>query len=216
MTASAPDLRANHRSGLRAVPVLTGIGFAVSWIAGLSVPAPSPAINATGATIVSAHAGHTTALSIQYALTEGLPAAGLAVIAVLLARNARRPGGTAARLLRIAGITAALISVAELIIGLILDTATAPTTAHVLFATLNRMDGVKMLTLAAVGVAAACAGGLPRWLGVTGIALAVAITVSGVAFLLLARNANTFAAPALILLIVFVAGSGIALGRPKA
>ena len=65
---------------LLTVTGVTGIAFTLSWLAGLSVAAPSPKLTASGAEIVAALAGHGTALAAQFALTEGLPAAGLAIV----------------------------------------------------------------------------------------------------------------------------------------
>src|SRR5256885_15538276 len=94
--ASSPPPAPAHRRWLLTVPGLAGLGYTFSWIAGLAVPAPSPGFGASGAEIVAALSGHGPALAVQYALTEGLPAAGIAVIAVALARLARRSGATAA------------------------------------------------------------------------------------------------------------------------
>src|SRR6185437_7182553 len=108
---TAPPLRPGHRRRLLTVPGhgrlltvsgLAGVGYSLSWIAGLAVPAPSPGFGASGTEIVAA----------QFALTEGLPAAGIAVIAVALARTARRSGfAGAARFALVAGLAAAVISV---------------------------------------------------------------------------------------------------------
>ena len=106
------DLSLNRRS-LLTVTGVTGIAFTLSWIAGLSVPAPSPKLTASGAEIIAALAGHGTAVAAQFALTEGLPAAGLAIISVALARAARRSrAAVAARFAYIAGAAAALIAAA--------------------------------------------------------------------------------------------------------
>ena len=54
---------------------------------------------------------------------------------------------------------------------------------------------------------------LPRWLRYTGIALAITITASGVAYLLLPQGPASLAVlPAGVLLVVFITGTGIALG----
>ena len=93
------DLSVTHgvpRRRLLTVTGVTGIAFTLSWIAGLSVAAPSPSLTASGAEIVAALAGHGTAVATQFALTEGLPAIGLAVVSVALARAARRSGAAAA------------------------------------------------------------------------------------------------------------------------
>src|ERR1700691_4883492 len=129
-----------RRRRLLTVTSATGIGFTLSWIAGLAIPAPSPKFSASGAQIVSAIAGHGPALATQFALTEGFPAAGIAVVAIALAT--------------VAGVTAAVISALQFCLGMWLAATSSPVTAHVLYQMVNRMDGVKMLTLAVLGAAA--------------------------------------------------------------
>ena len=197
---------ASRRRRLLTVPGAIGIGYSLSWIAGLAVPGPSPKFSASGAQIVSAFAGHAPALAAQYALTEGLPAAGIAVVAIGLARVA------GSRLAMVAGVTAAVISVLQFCLGMWLAVTSSPVTAHVLFQLVNRMDGGKMLVLAVLGAAAAAAVMLPRWLRYAGAALAVAITASGVVYLLLLQSLWLLAGPALVLLLIFITGAGIWLG----
>ena len=121
-------------------------------------------------------------MAAQFALTEGLPATGRAIISIALARTARRSGATgAAWVALVAGVAAALISLLQFALGAVLAATTAPGTAHLLYDTVNRLDGVKMLALAMLGLAGAASGVLPRWLGYTGIALAIAIAASSVA-----------------------------------
>ena len=211
-TTAAP-LRTGHRRWLLTVPGLAGLGFTLSWIAGLAVPAPSPGFGASGAGIVAALSGHGPALAAQYALTEGLPAAGIAVIAIALARLARRSGATAAaRFALVAGLTAAVISAVQFGLGLGLAATAAPGPAHLLFASIDRLDGAKMLALAVLGVAAAATTALPRWLRWAGIALAVAMTCSGLVYLLLIAPLAAAAGPALVLLLAFMTGCGIMTG----
>ena len=195
---------ASRRHRLLTVPGAIGIGYALSWIAGLAVPAPSPKFSASGAQLVSAFAGHAPALAAQSALTEGLPAAGIAVVAIALARVA------GSRLAMVAGVTAAVISVLQFCLGMWLAATSSPVTAHVLYQMVNRMDGVKMLALAVLGAAGAAALVLPRWLRCTGAALAIA--ASGVAYLLLLQSLALLAGPALVLLLIFITGAGIWLG----
>src|SRR5258705_10616594 len=108
---TAPPLRTGHRAWLLTIPGLAGVCYSLSWIAGLAVPAPSPGFGTSGTEIVAALSGHGPAVAAQFALTEGLPAAGIAVIAVALARTARRSGSTAAaRFALVAGLAAAVIS----------------------------------------------------------------------------------------------------------
>ena len=155
---TAPPLRPGHRRRLLTVPGhrrlltvsgLAGVGYSLSWIAGLAVPAPSPGFGASGTEIVAALSGHGPAVVAQFTLTEGLPAAGIAVVAV---------------------------------------------------------------ALAVLGAAAATMIALPRWLRWTGIALAVAITCSGLVYLLLIAPLAAAAGPALVLLLAFMTGCGIMTG----
>jgi hypothetical protein len=210
------DLSVTHgvpRRRLLTVTGVTGIAFTLSWIAGLSVAAPSPSLTASGAEIVAALAGHGTAVATQFALTEGLPAIGLAVVSVALARAARRSGAAAAARFALgAGVAAALISLVQFVLGLVLAGTSAPGTAGMLYEAVNRLDGVKMFALAILGLAAAASGVLPRWLWYTGIALAVAMVASGVPYVLLLQGGAVLAYVSGPLLLLFITGTGIALG----
>ena len=208
---TGPD--AGRRRRLLTVPGLVGIGYSLSWIAGLAVPAPSPRFGAPGAEVVAALAGHGPAVATQFALTEGLPAAGIAVISVALARTARRRGAAGpARFALVSGLVAAIISALQFGLGLALTVTSAPGPAHLLYASVDRLDGAKMLALAVLGAAAAAMTALPRWLRYTGIALAITITCSGLVYLLLAASLAAAAGPALVLLLAFMTGCGIMIG----
>jgi hypothetical protein len=223
MGALKPDLRRNTKTDLTAprdvrhrrlltVTGVTGIAYTVSWIAGLAVAAPSPKLTASGASITAALAGHQAAVVAQFALTEGLPAVGLAVISIALARAARRSGAGHARVALVAGLAAALISLAQFVLGAILAAAASPAAAHLLYESVNRLDGVKMLALAVLGLAGATSGVLPRWLRYAGITLAVAITCSAAAYLLLLPGLASLAYVSGPLLLLFVTGTGVVLG----
>src|SRR5579875_3658867 len=147
--------RAGGRRWLTVAGV-TGIGYTLSWVGGLSIKAPSPKFTASGSAIVTALSGHGGAVLSQFALTEGLPAVGLAVVSLALARAARgnrahldgggRGGARwAGRAAAVAGLTAAAISALQFVLGVALTRAAAPVAAHLLFEAVNRLDGVKML-----------------------------------------------------------------------
>jgi hypothetical protein len=209
---TGPDTGRRRRL-LLTVPGVVGIGYSLSWIAGLAVPAPSPRFGAPGAEVVAALAGHGPAVATQFVLTEGLPAAGIAVISVALARIARRRGAAGpARFALVSGLVAAIISAVQFGLGLALTVTSAPGPAHLLYASVDRLDGAKMLALAVLGAAAAAMTALPRWLRYTGIALAVTITCSGLVYLLLAASLAAAAGPALVLLLAFMTGCGIMIG----
>lgn len=205
---------ATPRRRLLTVPAVTGIAYTLSWLAGLSIAAPSPKLNASGPEITAALAGHGGAVAAQFVLTEGLPAIGLAIISVTLARAARHAGAvTAARFTALAGLTAAVISLLQFALGMVLATTTAPGTAHLLYTSISRLDGAKMLALAILAVAGLATGLLPRWLRYAAVALAIAIIASGLAYLMLSPGLATLAYVSGPLLLLFITGTGITLGR---
>jgi hypothetical protein len=159
---------------------------------------------------------------------------GIAVISIALAKAARsqiaasrpalarpalaRPALARlmlARLMLVAGGSAAVISFLQFVIGMTLAATTHPATAHLLYDGIDRLDGVKMLALAVLGLAGARAAVLPRWLRYTAAALAVAVTASGIVYLLLLQSLAFAAGPALVLLLVFITGSGLVLGTKE-
>jgi hypothetical protein len=81
------------------------------------------------------------------------------------------------------------------------------------------MFALAAMAAAAIGLAAApLAGGagvLGRWLGVVAAVLAVALVASGAGYLLLSTTLAEAASISLPLLLVWVAGAGIALGRAQ-
>lgn len=216
-SAAAGTATAGQRRRKRLVTVTgaVGVGYTLCWAAGLAVPAPGPAFGASGRQIITALSGHGPALAVQFALTEGLPAAGIAVVSVGLARAAATTRAAAARMGVVAGLAAALISLTQFCLGMVLATTTAasaPGTVHLLYQIVNRIDGGKMLALAVLGGAAAATAALPRWLRYLGAALGVTIAASGVVYLLLLQGATVLAGPALVLLLAFITGAGIWLG----
>jgi hypothetical protein len=210
-----------HR-GLLTVPAVVGLTYTASWLAGLAVSPSSTNVRTTGAEVVAGYAGHEAAAVTQFLLTEGTASLALAVVAIALGRAGLRAGaGTAARLTMGAGAAAAAVGLMQCALGLYLTLSVVPadhaTTAATMTEAVNRLDGVKMFLLAAMAVAgtvmARRTGLLPRWLQWTGVALAIAITASGIGYALLN---NTFALAAwlsLPLLLAWVTGAGIVLGR---
>ena len=109
----------------------------------------------------------------------------------------------------------------QCVLGVFLTSSVVPAghagTAAAVNDAISRLDGAKMLVLAAMAVAGSVMAQrtrlLPRWLRGAGMALAVAITASGVGYTLL-NNALALAAwVSLPLLLVWVTGSGVVLGR---
>ena len=102
-------------------------------------------------------------------------------------------------------------SLTQFVLGAALAATSAPATAHLLYDAVNRLDGVRRSPRPSSAVAAA-SWYCPCWLRYTGIVLAITITASGVADLLLLQNLANLAIPAGVLLLVFITGTGIMLG----
>ena len=120
-------------------------------------------------------------------------------------------------------MAAAAIALVQCALGLYLALSLVPAdhagTAAVVSETVNRLDGVKMIVLATMAAAgtvlARQTGLLPRWLRWAGVALVIAIIASGVGYGLLNDTLALAAWASLPLLLVWVTGAGIVLGRSR-
>lgn len=198
------------------VPAIVGVAYAGSWIVGLSIWPNNLKASANGAEVLAAFTGHRIPSFLNYAFTEGLPAAGLGVVGLALAMAARRAGEPRrAYAVATAAVTAALISVTQFVLGALLTLHAVPSgdasSAYTLFETVNRLDGVKMFALAVLALAAARVGS--RWLRFTAYALAVTIIGSGVGYLFLVTALTNLAFVSGPLLLLWITGSGIAQSR---
>ena len=196
------------------------IGYAVAWIAGLTVFTSPTQVRAHGVQVVRALAGHQFAAGLQYALTEGVTA--LCLIAVIWAVTGNTQPGRARPTIRLAAVAATVVSLAECGLGLWLSTGLSRPGEASLAGAVNdaitRLDGLKMVLLALVAAAVAVAIRdrtlpLPRWLSPLAAVLTVAIAVSGVGYLALSDAAASAAWVSLPLLIVFITASGLATAR---
>jgi hypothetical protein len=169
---------------------------------------------------VSAYSGHQGVAVTQYLLVEGVAAIALAIVVMALGRAMiRRGAARRGRVVLVAGAGAVVVSLVECALGLWLSAGAVPDgeagRAGVLFHVINRLDGVKMLALAAVALAAINLprGGVPRWLGYVGVPMAAAMITSGVGYLLLNDPLAHAAAVSLALLLIWVAATGVTVGR---
>lgn len=223
MSAVCVSLGRAHRRG-HLIPLVAGIGFTLSWVAGLLLPVPNLAVSAPATEVIARYGPHLGDVQTQFLLTEGLPAIGLAVTAVALARRAGQAAHRVrGRVIAVAGLAAAVISLAQYALGVTLAGSAVPDQAtgrvETLWQALNRLDGVKMFALAGLAlgaVALAAPGGpLPRWLRYAGLALAISIAVSGVGYLFLIQALAPVAYVSGAALLVWVTGTGVALGTRK-
>lgn len=205
--------------------LVSGIAYSLSWLVGLIVFSSTTEVRSSGTQILRSYTGHQDVVALQYFLTEGLPAVFLAVVTWSLAQAMAERATISRRLVLAGGLAAAAVSLVQLTLGLWLvdglvsdrDDATVGAIFHLI----NRLDGVKMLLIAVVALAATLAirgryVALPRWLAHVAAPLTVTITLSAIGYLTLD---NTFAMAAWVslpCLLVFVTGTGIALSRRTA
>jgi hypothetical protein len=228
MTHTALDAPETSEAGRRSrraqISLAAGIGYSLAWLAGLAVFSSSTQVDSSGAQVLRAYTGHQGAATAQFALTEGVAALMLAVLTCSLAGALTRRAGTLRRLTLASGLAASAVSLVQCALGVWLTTALLPerhaATAGVVSATLNRLDGVKMLLLAALAAATAvavyrAAVPLPGWVGHVAAAVTVTITLSAIGYLFLDNLFATAAWLSLPLLLIFVTSTAICLNRPR-
>jgi hypothetical protein len=188
----------------RVLPV-AGISYVSAWIVGLAVNPAGPALDAERHVVVAHYANHAGQAAAQSLLVHGVAAAALGFVVLTVTRRAE---GRDLLLARAAGMTAVGLSVLQMVLGLLAagDSSAAPARLEAL----SRIDGLKMLALA-VFVAATLTMVrrrlLPRWLGGVGGVLVVALVPAAIGYLTMSTTLAIAAAPALLLLLVFVAGA---------
>jgi hypothetical protein len=218
----ATATNSNRRRGLLTVPAIAGIAFSAAWVLGLSVNSSSTDVHTPAKELLAGFARHQGAALAQYVITEGVTSVLLVMVVLAVARQGSRLGQRAASFVG-AGVLAALIGLTEAVLGIWAagpaTSDSAASTVGGLVEAVNRLDGVKMLALAAMAGAGVLLARhtelFPRWLGWAGIALAITITLSGVGYLFLAGTLATFAYVSLPLLMLYVTAAGIVTGRAR-
>jgi hypothetical protein len=196
------------------LPGAAGLAYVVAWTAGLGAWPVNLALNATAGQTAAAYRAHPAGVIVQYLLVEGLAGVLLGIVLACVLRAVRdRVGGRvtgAAALSAIAVIT----SLSQCVIGLL--AAAAATNGNAagcgsLSDLVNRLDGVKMLALAAAAAWLAVSGpALTRWLRALAVPLGLALTASGYAYLTLSNALAWTVYVSGPLLLLWVAGAGIA------
>lgn len=203
----------------RRLPAWAGIGYVAVWAAGLAAWPTNLALNATNGQVAAAYRAHPAGATSQYLLSEGVAALMLGVVlaaALISSRDRGRaplwPAATAA--------AAVAISLLQTVIGMFLITAATHhdiARAGGLSDLVNRLDGVKMLALAAVAAYLAARSTWdrrpPNWLRAIAALAAVTLAVSGVDYVLLANSLGWTVYISGPLLLAWIAATGIWLTR---
>lgn len=202
---------------------LAGFGFSVSWLVGLIAFSTSTTVGYSGAQIIAAYAGRESVGVLQFLFTEGLPPVAILIVVGALARAMREAGYIRlGRTTWIAALIAALVSFAQFVLGAILVTIAVPArdagSAVVLFDSVSRLDGVKMLLFASMAMTSLIYLVVARrrnWmlLSIVSGLLVVTIAISGLGYLLLLTSLASAADASLPLLLAWTTGFAIVLGR---
>jgi hypothetical protein len=213
------------RRGVLSAPALAGVVYSVAWITSQLTGSPNPSIAAPGTQLVASFAGHGGSALAMFVLAEGVAAIALIFVVVFVARATQQPGTRqvarrAAMTAAVFGIASAVMSLVELGLGVWLFGTVLPQRRTATFGTayhaLERLDGAKMLVLAAMAVALAAvaisAPILPRWLAPIGFLLGAGLVASGLGWMLLSPGLANSVYVSGILLVLFVATTGVTLG----
>jgi hypothetical protein len=226
--AAAPAVTRGTRSRLASstgwrgyLPGGAGAAYVAVWVAGLAAWPSNPPLTATAAQTAASYAAHQDQAVVQYLLVEGLAGVLLGIVLACAVRSAARGNaGSRTSGAAVLGAVAVLMSVAQCVIGLVLIAAAAGhdiARCGELSDLVNRLDGGKMLALAATGACLAAIGGpapaLSRWLRVLTVPFGIALIASGFAYLTLSESLGWAAYVSGPLLLLWVAGLGIGLTR---
>lgn len=207
----------NHKNIYQKLAFWGGITYVLAWIVGLSTGVPNLKLQATGTQIAHAYTTHQVAAYLQFIIAEGLTAVALAVTLFAtyrLSRSANRPV-----LMLIAGLSAALISVIMCVGGVwLIHMAPHASLDHIrsLYGFVNRLDGPKMWILALMGMSGVQVlrkQFMPAWLSWAGIAMAITLLVSGIAYGTLSDTLQPSVYVSGILLLLWVCSTGIVAGK---
>jgi hypothetical protein len=221
-TARAPTLALGRRSrSLITASAAASVAYATAWVLGLAVWRLNLDVAASNVKVLATYRAHQGAAMTQYVLVEGVAAIALAVVVIALGRAARaRDADRLGLATLVAGLAAAVLSLVECALGLLLAGSVAPdgdtNRAGRLFDLINRIVRLKMLALAVLavaGVGLVRRSVVPRWFGYSAALLTIALIASGAGYLLLNATLAQAAYVSGPLLLVWVTGAGIALAR---
>jgi hypothetical protein len=208
------------RRWLRLLPASAGICYVAAWAAGLASWPANLALNATNAQVAASYRAHPAGAASQYLLSEGLAGLllGMVLAAALIPNRDRGPARPWPAAATAAGAVA--ISLLQAVIGMFLiASATHHDIARAggLSDLVNRLDGAKMLALAAVAAYLSARRTRdrrpPNWLRATDALAAAALAVSGLDYLLLANSLAWTVYISGPLLLAWIAATGIWLTR---
>jgi hypothetical protein len=208
------------RRWLRLLPSWAGICYLAAWAAGLAAWPANLALNATNGQVAAAYRAHPAGATSQYLLSEGLAGLLLGIVLAAAVISDRDRGLTRRTAPAAAAAGAVVISLLQAVTGMFLIAAATHhdiARAGGLSNLVNRLDGVKMLALAAVAAYLSARRTQdrrpPAWLRGTAALTAAALAVSGLGYLLLADSLAWTVYISGPLLLAWICATGIWLTR---
>jgi hypothetical protein len=197
------------------LPGAAGLAYVLAWAAGLGAWPVNLALNATAGQTAASYRAHPAGAIVQYLLVEGLAGVLLGIVLACVLRAVRDRVGVRATGPAALSAIVVIASLSQCVIGLFAVAAATSGNAAAcgsLSDLVNLLDGVKMLALAAAAAwLALCGPTLPRWLRALAAPLGLALIASGYAYLSLSNALAWTAYVSGPLLLLWVAGAGIAL-----
>ncbi len=191
---------------------LAGLGYAGAWVLGLVALGGGPGLSASAEQVDAYFAGHRTVSAVQGVLIHGIAAAALLAVVVAIGHR-----GVLTRPARFGGAAAVGLSFIQCGLDLWRSLLSTGATTVSLVHVIDRIDGLKMLALAlmigtsvSVFRAAALIG---TKMAVTGWVATVALGLSGVGYVLANTALAVVANLSLVLLLIWIAYSGVAVAR---
>lgn len=175
---------------MKKLAIASGTTYILTWIIGLAIASDGPKPNAPAAEVASYFAHHEHRAMFGHLFVDGIAGVALVGIAIVILRFLRPGDEEMARAGFCSAVAAAAVSLAQFAVGMTFTYDAAHNgsakTVRDLFVTLNNLDTVKIVFLAAmiatVSIAARRTAVLPAWFARYGLVAAPLLAVSGFAF----------------------------------
>jgi hypothetical protein len=216
-STSATTSTAARRSAARRRPSaakVAGFTYVGAWVVGLTAFGVGPAADATDAEIATYFADHRLMTTIQSLLVHGVAAGALLVVLLAVRRHVAD-----ARLAHAAGLTAVGLSLLQCALDVARSGFSHGQATVQLLHLVDRLDGGKMFAFAVMIAAALrtyrAAGLVGRRMAIAGAVASVALVLSGIGYGFAVDALAPVAAVSLLLLLVWVAWTGVAVARTE-
>jgi Domain of unknown function (DUF4386) len=197
---------------MKKLAITSGTTYVLAWIIGLIIASGGPKPDDPAAKVASYFARHEHRAMLGHLFVDGIAGIALIGVAVVILRFLRPSDERMAKAGFYSAIAAAAVSLAQFLVGMTFTYDAAHNgsakTVRDLFVTLNNLDTVKIVFLAAmiasVSVAVRRTVVLPTWFARYGLVAAPLLAISGFAFPLNSGALLALLEVTLLLLLVWV------------